>query len=327
MSVQVSRILLVLFVVLPVFSLGCSQPTTTSVPERPAKSHPQACSRYAAAVCDEAGETSPACVATTRTATLLHPEACDLALRHFAYSKQRIALREGVCRTLATRLCADLGAETKACRLVRTDLVRLEPQQCEQMVGAYPEIRAELEELERSLAPLGEADRAALAGGEPPSFGPLNAAITLVEFSDFECPYCGGAASVVQEVKAKYGAEVRFIFRQFPLGFHENAHLAAEAALAAHAQGKFWAFHDLLFANRDALTRPDLDKYAERAGLDVAAFRRALDDGSFASAVDADVALGRRMGVDGTPTLFLNGGRVSDPTDFVVVSEAIESAR
>ena len=124
----------------------------------------------------------------------------------------------------------------------------------------------------------------------------------------------------------KYGDKVRFVFRQFPLPFHGDARLAAQAALAAHQQGKFWEFHDLLFANQKALTRPSLMDYAKQVNLDVPQLEKALADKSLEAQVDADVKLGDEVNVSGTPTVFINGKRVANPTEFEPVAKLIDAA-
>jgi protein-disulfide isomerase len=114
------------------------------------------------------------------------------------------------------------------------------------------------------------------------------------------------------------------VFRQFPLEMHPNAELAAEAALAAHAQGKFWPFHDLLFQNQRDLERASLEKYAQQAGLDMAKFRKALDEHTYDRAVNADVKLGGEAHVAGTPSMFIGTERVENPTDFASLSREID---
>src|SRR6185369_13711414 len=152
--------------------------------------------------------------------------------------------------------------------------------------------------------PLAPELQASIAKGNAGAFGPADAKVTVVEFSDFQCPYCSRAATAVDQVKEKYGTRVRFVFRQFPLPMHENARGAAEAALAANAQGKFWQFHDKAFQNQGKLTRDGLEGIAKDAGLDVPAFKKALDSKTFAADVDADVKLGESVAVNGTPTMF-----------------------
>ena len=125
-------------------------------------------------------------------------------------------------------------------------------------------------------------------------------------------------------MRAKYGDKVRFVFRQFPLPFHTEAHLAAQASVEAHQQGKFWPFHDLRFKNQRALKRPDLEKYAQEAGLDMAKFRKALDDKAHAKVVDADLELGKSVGVSGTPSIYVNGARVLARPDLETLSKMID---
>ena len=150
-----------------------------------------------------------------------------------------------------------------------------------------------------------------------PSRGPANAAVTLVEFGDFQCPPCRLMSSVVEEAWKPYESRVRFVFRQYPLDMHTFARKAAEAGLAADAQGKFFPYAHLLFAHQDALDVASLKKYAAEAGLDRAQFDRDLDSGRFAARVRRDKHDGERYGVLGTPTFFLNGVPVEAKSDTV----------
>lgn len=140
-----------------------------------------------------------------------------------------------------------------------------------------------------------------------PSKGPENAPVTIVEFSDFECPFCQRGASTLDKVVEKYGDKVRVVFRHFPLSFHPNAQKAAEAAMCAHDEGKFWQMHDLLFANQRALDEASLKGYAKQLGLDEAKFAACLQSGEKASIVTSDMAAGQKVGVTGTPAFFING--------------------
>jgi protein-disulfide isomerase len=158
------------------------------------------------------------------------------------------------------------------------------------------------------------------------SFGPESATVQVIEFSDFQCPYCSRAAEAVHKIKEKYGDKVRFTFRQFPLNMHPNAHVAAEAALAANAQGKFWEFHDRLFKNQQQLDPKGLEDQAKQAGLNLGQFKKSMSDHQYAPAVDADLKLGEQAHVNGTPTMFVNGTRVQDPTNFDAIAQAIENA-
>src|SRR6266566_7014420 len=140
--------------------------------------------------------------------------------------------------------------------------------------------------------------------------GPDDAPVTLVEYGDYECPYCGMAHPIVKRAQRELGNRLRFIFRNFPLAeSHPHARLAAEAAEAAAAQGKFWEMHDMLFEHQDALETEDLLGYAKSLGLDAAQFARDLEAGTYAKRVRDDFRSGVRSGVNGTPTFFVNGSR------------------
>jgi len=144
-----------------------------------------------------------------------------------------------------------------------------------------------------------------------PTRGPATAPISLVEFSDFECPYCAVTAPVVRQLLLAYPSQVRFAFKHYPLPMHKDSPLAHEAALAAGDQGKFWEMHDLLFATQDKLTRDDLIAKAKQLHLDVPRFTQDLDTHRFKPQVEQDRQEGNRLGVDGTPFFFINGHAIS----------------
>ncbi len=137
--------------------------------------------------------------------------------------------------------------------------------------------------------------------------GPADAVITIVEFSDYQCPYCGQLSGILREVEDLYPNQIRRVFRDFPLPMHKDAAKAAEAAACANDQGKFWPMHDRLFAGQKSLTLADLPRYAEDAGLQVRKFEACLASGRHASKVREDHDEGTRYGVTGTPSLFVNG--------------------
>jgi protein-disulfide isomerase len=142
---------------------------------------------------------------------------------------------------------------------------------------------------------------------DDPSRGSATAAVTIVEFTDFQCPACAAMHPVLEEVLKSYGDKVRFVVRDFPLNIHDNARKAAEAANAANAQGKFFEYITLLFQHQKALDVPSLKKYASELGLDRARFDAALDRGTYAMEVQRDVEDGELYGVGSTPTIFING--------------------
>ncbi|MFN2563388.1 MAG: DsbA family protein [Gemmatimonadaceae bacterium] len=140
--------------------------------------------------------------------------------------------------------------------------------------------------------------------------GPDGAPVTLVEYGDYECPYCGMAYPIVNAAQRELGSRLRFVFRNFPLAeIHPHARHAAQAAEAAAAQGKFWEMHDMIFENQHALEDADLVRYAEVLGLDAERVARELEAETYAKRVRDDFRSGVRSGVNGTPTFFVNGTR------------------
>ena len=140
--------------------------------------------------------------------------------------------------------------------------------------------------------------------------GPENAPVTLVEYGDYECPYCGRAFPIVHEVRRRLGDRLRFVFRNFPLTqIHEHAEHAAEVAEAAAVQGKFWPMHDWLFTHQTTLDDESLIAGARELGLDAERVRRELAAGTHRARVREDFATGVRSGVNGTPTFYINGVR------------------
>jgi protein-disulfide isomerase len=142
------------------------------------------------------------------------------------------------------------------------------------------------------------------AGGE-------NADVVIIEFSDFECSYCGRAAETMSQLLDEYGDDIKVVFRDFPLSFHANAHIAAEAAECAEEQDMFWEMHDMIFANQASLSSDALKSFAVSLGLDTDEFNECLDSGAMSAEVDADFNEGASYGVQGTPAFFINGELVT----------------
>lgn len=156
--------------------------------------------------------------------------------------------------------------------------------------------------------------------------GPADAPHTLVEFGDYQCPYCRRAAPAVQAVLARLGDQVRFVFRNYPLpDMHPHALPAARLAEAAAAAGRFWEMHDLLYARQDALGREHLLRYAEALGVGRDAFARA-EEGAFDARIEADMRSGDASGIQGTPTFYLDGRRLPEGQDAESLIAAIEAA-
>jgi protein-disulfide isomerase len=146
--------------------------------------------------------------------------------------------------------------------------------------------------------------------GDSPVRGSKDAAVTLVEFSDFQCPYSGRAQPLITKLMETYPNDLRHVFKNFPLRFHKHAMPAAKACMAAHLQGKFWEMDKLVFENQRKLDDKDLRRYAAKIGLDMQRFDKDFKSDAVAKQVEADLQEGRRVRVTGTPTLFLNGKRV-----------------
>ena len=173
-----------------------------------------------------------------------------------------------------------------------------------------------------------EAPRFEIAGGGP-TRGPADAPIKLVEFSDYQCPFCKNAEAVVEQVLERYPNQVQLVFRQFPLdNIHPQARAAAEAAMCAGDQGKFWEYHEALFRHTPKLGEAELGQYATQIGLDRAAFDACLAEDRHAATVQADVEAGQAIGVSGTPAFYVNGLPVSGARSVeqfaVVIDEELE---
>jgi predicted DsbA family dithiol-disulfide isomerase len=148
-----------------------------------------------------------------------------------------------------------------------------------------------------------------IAPGNSPSFGKADAKVNVIEFSDFQCPFCSRAADTLNQLKKKYGSKVKFTFKQFPLPIHKDARLAAEASMCVNDQGsdKFWKFHDLAFKNQDKLEKANLEKWAKDVGADSKKFTECLDSKKFTSIVQGELDEGSKAGISSTPTFFING--------------------
>jgi protein-disulfide isomerase len=156
-----------------------------------------------------------------------------------------------------------------------------------------------------------------------PALGPPDAPVEIVEFSDFQCPYCQRVQPVLQKARATFGDRVHLVFKDFPLSIHPNAFAAAEAAQCARDQGRFWEYHDLLFANQQALSRDDLKRRAASLTLDTARFNTCLDEERFKYLVQADVDESQRYGVSSTPTFFINGRLLTGAQPFAAFEQII----
>ncbi|MFI5307558.1 MAG: DsbA family protein [Polyangiales bacterium] len=157
-----------------------------------------------------------------------------------------------------------------------------------------------------------------------PQKGPSDALVTIVEFSDFQCPFCSRVEPTIKQITDTYGKDVRVLWRNNPLPFHDKAALAAEAAMEARDQGKFWEYHDKMYANQQALARENLDQYAKDLGLNMAKFKASLDSNKHKTEIEADQTLARNLGASGTPSFFINGRSLRGAQPFEEFKKVID---
>ena len=169
-----------------------------------------------------------------------------------------------------------------------------------------------------------EPPRAAVSAGNSPVRGSAAAPIELIEFADFQCPFCLAASPTVKRVLDTYGDRIRLVYRNYPLPNHPNARPAAEAAQCAHEQGQFWAYHDKLFGDPNKLSQADLKQTAAALGLDAPRFNKCVDDHKYAGVVEADTKAGTDAGVSGTPAFFINGRLLSGAQPFEAFKRVID---
>lgn len=171
-----------------------------------------------------------------------------------------------------------------------------------------------------------EPPRTMVAVDDDASRGPAKAPVTIVEFSDYQCPYCSRAEQTVTEVLKKYGDKIRLVYRDYPLSFHQNANIAAQASECAKDQGKFWEMHGAMFANQSKLTQNELVETAGGiSGIDKEKFKACLDSGKFKDEVQKDFEEGVKAGVTGTPTFFINGIPMVGARDLASFSDIIDA--
>jgi protein-disulfide isomerase len=156
--------------------------------------------------------------------------------------------------------------------------------------------------------------------------GASNAKVTLVEFSDFQCPYCGNLSPTLDQILKDYSGKVRLVYKHFPLSFHPNAMPAAIASECASEQGKFWELHDKIYANQDQLSTDQLTVWAKSLGLNMDQYNSCVSSNKYAARIQADQQLGSQSGVDGTPATFINGELVSGALPYSSFKQLIDAA-
>lgn len=210
-------------------------------------------------------------------------------------------------------------SEDEARQRIKIDLESRE--RIESYKRAIEELRSRARVEIRLAAPVAPALRVT---NEGPSIGPSNAAVTIIIFSDFECPYCKQASAVMRQVVESYPRQVRIVFKQMPLAIHPNAFKAAQASVCAARQGKFWEYHDRLFKATD-MSGGSLLNYAAETGLSTTEFAACLDSGESRAAVLKDMQEARRANIQGTPTFIINGKLLNGITSFENFKTAIDN--
>lgn len=185
------------------------------------------------------------------------------------------------------------------------------------------EVRADIKRIAGEPPPVLEPAVKISTQGDPYK-GPLNARVTMVEFSDFQCPFCSKAVAQANALVQAFPNDLRLVFKQFPLDTHRDAEFGAEAALAAHNQGKFWEMHDLLYAGFPDLSRETVFGYAKKIGLDMKKFTADMDSHRFKNDVHNEEQQGELAGVEGTPTFYINGKRYNGVFDVSSVAPLIK---
>lgn len=186
-----------------------------------------------------------------------------------------------------------------------------------------PEIRAELKRRATEPASVLE-DPVTIPVVGAPTKGPANARVTVVEYSDFQCPFCSKAIKTVDALLAKYPKDVRVVYKQFPLDQHAQAQIAAEGSLAAHAQGKFWQLHDKMYSDISDLSKERLLVYAKQIGVDVTKFQADLNSRKWEKEVNREREEGETFGVNSTPTFFINGKKYNGAWEVAALAPIIE---
>jgi protein-disulfide isomerase len=287
--------------------------------------------------------------------TSLRPLIFNVQEQVYVLRKQDIELKvndtllaqEAQKRGVTTRALLDAEVNAKMPAVTEAQAQAFYDQNKDRISGEFAQLKAQIigyireeKEDEATIAYAQQLRRAAkveinLTAPESPAFsiatddqptkGTANAVVTIVEFTDFECPSCARQHPVVERIVNEFGDRVRLVVRDFPLSQHANARKAAEAAEAAREQGKYWEYAAVLFRNQSALGIDKLRQYATDLGLDRARFDASLDSGKLAAKVQRDILDGRKLGINGTPTLYINGKRLSD-NSYESMKSAIEAA-
>jgi protein-disulfide isomerase len=255
--------------------------------------------------------------------TLIEKEAAARGLTPEALDQAEVAAKSAVTEAdvqayyAANKARFGTTSEKDALEQIRSGLTR--QRQTERRAAFARELRAKY-----PVEVLLEPYRVPVEVGEAPMRGNPKAPVTIVEFSDFQCPYCVRSRPTVKRVREAYGDQLRWVFRHYPLDFHPLAEKAGEAAACAGEQGKFWEMHDRLWENNDKLQVPDLKAHAQALGLDSTRFASCLDSGRHQGLVESDLEAGQGYGVSGTPAFFVNGRPLVGAQPFEAFAQVID---
>lgn len=202
-------------------------------------------------------------------------------------------------------------------------IMSLKNQQSQEKVMAYIDSIKAKYEIKISL-PFPDAARVVVSADDDPFIGPKDAPITIIQFAEFQCPYCGKAGESVDQVMKEYEGKIKMVYRDFPLNFHDRAIPAAVAANCSGEQGKYWEMHDLLMSNQRALSDADLTAHATSLSLDLEKWNTCRIDPKQTAEVEKDLADGQKVGVSGTPAFFINGVMLSGAVPFSQFKEIID---
>jgi predicted DsbA family dithiol-disulfide isomerase len=249
-------------------------------------------------------------------------------------AKRGITKEELLAEEIQKNVAEPTGEEVDAFYEANKQRIKKSKEEVASQIGQYLKQQREKDAREAFLERL-EDEHNVVRSFEPlrfdvnasgrPSLGPPSAPVVLVEFSDFQCPYCKSSSATLKEVLKQYGDKVRLVFRQFPLSnIHPNAQRAAEASLCASAQNHFWEMHDLLFRSQNSLKEEDLKNKADQLGLDSKAFNACLASTRYGALVHEDIRAGSAAGVDGTPALFINGRFLNGARPYEEIAAVID---
>ena len=229
------------------------------------------------------------------------------------------------CAELAERMCAHFGKSSDLCAFSERQTQRFRTEFCQTKLDKFPESVAELSKYKVARGLIAQSVQKS-SNIDAPTLGPRDAPVVLTVFCDFEASDCGRLSPLHNFITNLHSGQVRLVFRQFPLTKNTGARLAAQASLAASAQGKFWEYHDVLFSNPQDHSRAALERYAKAVGLNLAAFKKALDDHAYLTDVNADKELGQSLFISELPAVFANGSAVSAPNAEPELKQILDEA-